>query len=255
MLNGNLSPTVSTCVFIEKNKTMEYTHTTKPKLIARINSNIGKKFNRLTIVSFNGISSIGAYRYNCICDCGNKSIISISLLKNNHVKSCGCLQKEHSTRIGKTINKKHGDTVGHVRSRIFVIWSNMLNRCNNIKSNNYKYYGERGIIVYPGWSDYTIFKTWALENGYSDDLTLDRINSDGNYEPGNCRWATRTEQANNRGKTIFLDFNGEKLPLADWSRRLGIAIGTIHSRLRRGWTIEKTLSKPILKTNRLYKKI
>lgn len=152
----------------------------------------GAVFGRLTVISPNG--SIRNYRaYLCRCACGNEVTVISASLRSGNTKSCGCLGLET-----KQTNKiKHGES--H-KTRLYSCWSDMRNRCNCTNRKAYKYYGGRGIKVCKEWDDYNTFKIWATNNGYADNLTLDRINPDGNYKPANCRWITIQEQQRNRRK-------------------------------------------------------
>lgn len=141
-------------------------------------------------------------------------------LMNNSIKSCGCLHKEIMSTHGKH------DT------RLYRIWVAMKQRCNNPNNESYKYYGERGIKVCDEWrKDFMVFYNWAMNNGYNDNLTIDRINVDGNYEPANCRWITYQEQARNTRKTKNITINGETHCLKDWCKILNINYNTVRYRL------------------------
>lgn len=117
--------------------------------------------------------------------------------------------------------------------RLYSIWGSMRNRCKNKNNANYLRYGGRGITICKEWNDYLTFKKWALENGYNDTLSIDRIDNNGNYEPSNCRWADRIMQANNKRNNHLITFNGETHTAAEWSKLTGIHYRTILSRLNR----------------------
>lgn len=167
---------------------------------------IGKKFGRLTVVSDAGTSGGRTYS-NCLCDCGNMVVVSNKHLKSGHTKSCGCYKNEIIGEIGKRTgkvnigraqkqahesNRKH-DVSG---TRLYRIWLQMKQRCYNEKNDAYKYYGGKGVCVCDEWrNDFSTFEQWANTNGYRDDLTIDRINSNKNYEPSNCRWISRGENS------------------------------------------------------------
>lgn len=130
------------------------------------------------------------------------------------------------------------------QSRIYRIWANIKARCFNQNHRDYKQYGARGITMCDEWKhDFLIFYDWAIANGYTDSLTIDRINNDGNYEPDNCRWATRKEQCNNYRKNHLLEYNGEVHSIAEWSEITGINYFTLRDRINRSkWSIEKALT-------------
>lgn len=127
------------------------------------------------------------------------------------------------------------------KTRLYRIWKGMKERCYR-KNHKSKNYGDRGISVCDEWRDsFESFRDWAMGNGYSDSLTIDRIDVDGNYTPENCKWSTYLEQANNTRKTRFFIVDGEKLTVTDISQKYGISRGTINSRLNNNWDIEKII--------------
>ena len=179
----------------------------------------GKRFGRLFVIRFNGIRRRRRSYWECLCDCGKTVCVDSSHLKSGHTTSCGCKSKETI----KYVNFKNGLST----SRIGRTYWNMLNRC--YRENNYEYhlYGGRSIKVCESWLDkengFVNFCEWALSNGYADDLTIDRIDNNGNYEPSNCRWVDRLKQANNKRNTKRLIINGEIDTVANWSRRLNVS--------------------------------
>ena len=130
--------------------------------------------------------------------------------------------------------------------RLTNIYSMMKQRCYNSKMPNFKYYGARGIAVCDEWrNDSQSFYEWAILNGYKEELTLDRIDNSGNYEPSNCRWVTAKEQSNHRSNNIILSFNGENHTISEWSEITGIKQHVIRNRLIRGWSIENVLTRKV----------
>jgi len=192
---------------------------------------INKTFGRLTVIKRNGSDKHGKSLWLCHCDCGNEVIIIGQNLKNGVTRSCGCLQKELLTKKNIT----HGMTY----TKLYVDWIQMRKRCKNKKNKSYKNYGARGITVCDRWLKF--------ENFYRDmgdkpeGLTLERIDNNGNYEPNNCKWATRKVQANNSRRNVIIEYLGQKKNIAQWAKDLGIKYNTLVQRLQRHWPIKKAL--------------
>lgn len=142
----------------------------------------GKFFGRLTVLERAGSNKQGASLWVCKCACGQEAVVRSDSLQSEHTKSCGCLQIEKST------------THGQADTRLYRVWRNMLARCGNPKNLFYKDYGARGITICSEWTKFEPFYSWAMANGYTDELTIDRLNNDKGYSPRNCRWATMQEQ-------------------------------------------------------------
>lgn len=150
----------------------------------------GQRFGRLTVIERAGTKK-GHATWLCICDCGKESTVKGSSLTSGMTRSCGCLYKAVNQTGAHTTHNGSKD-------RLYNIWRTMRQRCQNPNSTKFADYGGRGIKVCEEWQSYPVFRDWALSHGYSDDLSIDRINVNGNYEPSNCRWATAKVQANNR---------------------------------------------------------
>lgn len=202
---------------------------------------LGQRFGKLTVVELvhDGLYDDRVWR--CRCDCGNIANAKEKYLKNGHRKSCGCL-------IGR-----HMATHGETKTRLFKIWSSMHERCEREKHPHFKDYGGRGVTVCDEWDEFIPFREWSLQNGYNDLLTIDRKNSDGNYEPSNCRWVTMKTQQNNKRNNHTIELNGEVHTISEWSEITGIGKTTIKERINMGWPIEDVLTKPVRKRTRGYR--
>lgn len=196
----------------------------------------GQKFSRLTVARFDHKSENNHYFWLCKCDCGNETIVDRCGLVSGNTKSCGCLKRE---KAKPPLIVKHGMS----NTRLYQIWKDMKGRCERETSQRYHTHGERGVRLCDEWHNFVAFKKWAVANGYRDDLTIDRINNNGDYCPENCRWATQKEQANNRRTNRFVEYNGETHTLAEWARLLSINYYTLCGRIKRGWSAERAFTK------------
>lgn len=137
---------------------------------------------------------------------------------------------------------------GLCHTRLYHIWNSMKQRCSNPKNISFRYYGGKGISVCKEWQeDFSAFRHWALSNGYADNLSIDRRDSNGNYCPENCTWATSKEQQNNTSYNRLYSYNGETHNVMQWSEITGISPNMLYKRLLRGWSIEKALTTKTLR--------
>ena len=130
----------------------------------------------------------------------------------------------------------------------------MRQRCYNQNCHDYRWYGDKGVSVCAEWDDYQKFQDWALSSGYNEGLTIDRIDSNGDYEPDNCRWISIVDQQNNKNNNRLITYNGETMSITDWSRRTGISRAVIANRLYHNWTPEEIFTTPLRSKARLKKR-
>lgn len=199
----------------------------------------GTRFGRLAVLTempvFVDPGGQRRRKFQCKCDCGNVAIVHLASLRCGATKSCGCLRKErHAAALTK-------HDMGHRPE--YNIWCGMKNRCSNPADPVFHRYGGRGINVCDRWRE--SFTAFFADMGSrpSPDHSIDRIDNDKGYSPGNCRWATRQEQNRNRRDNRLLTFDGQTLCLAEWAEETGICYNTLHGRLSRGYTVEQALTK------------
>lgn len=206
----------------------------------------GQKFGRLTLIERVENNKFNQVQWKCRCDCGKEVIVKAYSLTTGQTKSCGCLKKEQNyINIAKV---KHNMT----NTRLYNIWRDMKSRCLNPNNKRHKFYFDKGITVCDEWkNDFMNFYNWAINNGYRDNLTIDRINNNGNYEPKNCRWATITEQNNNQSNNIRIKYNESEYTLSELSKIYNIKRATLYDRIKRGWTIDEALNRKVAKRNRV----
>ena len=150
----------------------------------------GKRFGKLLAIRVNHLGERNVRHWLCLCDCGGESVVRIGDLTSGNQTSCGC---ERVRKITER-NTVHGGK----GTRLYRIWRGLFKRCRNKKSTDYHNYGGRGIDICQEWEDFSNFKRWAIGNGYKHDLTIERVDVDGNYCPDNCTWITKGEQAKNK---------------------------------------------------------
>lgn len=143
---------------------------------------------------------------------------------------------------GRPYGNKNHYIHGKRKTRLYRIWTNMKTRCINPNDPHFERYGRRGITVCDEWkNDFKAFYDWSMSNGYADDLTIDRIDNNGNYEPSNCRWVTVKEQNQNKRNVILITYDGETHTVTEWARKLNLGHDTIRQRYHKGWTPEQCL--------------
>ena len=190
---------------------------------------IGKKFGRLTILKIDHIEKSGQTYVLCKCDCGTEKIIKFGSVSTGLIVSCGCRKRE-VLGLGSI-------THGQSKTRLYSIWLNMRKRCYYSKYIEFENYGGRGISVCDEWrNDFEPFYNWATNNGYADNLSIDRIDVNGNYEPSNCRWANRKQQSRNRNNNILITYNGETKTLIEWAEIKNINYKKLWSRIKHNWS-------------------
>lgn len=200
---------------------------------------IGKQYNRLKILELSRMGNGVPLKAICRCDCEKIIICNLDHVKRGLTKSCGCLRSDILTDR----NLSHGKS----RTKLYRKWAGMKTRCYNENENNYKDYGGRGILICDEWkNNYLNFYNWAMDNGYNENLTIERKNVDGNYCPDNCKWATPKEQMNNMRKSVYYEHNGKIQTMSQWADEYNIEYATFAQRLRKyNWSIEKALSTPV----------
>lgn len=198
----------------------------------------GEKYGRLTLIK-ETVRTSKKHKWLCRCDCGKYVEVSIYQMKSGECRSCGCLRDEVAGARAKAM-AKHNMT----HTRMYKLWSTMLKRCRNPNDKDYPRYGGRGVKVCDEWKDFIKFHEWAMSHGYRDDLSIDRIDFNGNYEPSNCRWVTLADQARNRRGVIFVEYNGDKLPITLMAEKYNIPRGRLYDRLCRGWSVEDAINRP-----------
>ncbi|KKN40974.1 hypothetical protein LCGC14_0728060 [marine sediment metagenome] len=205
----------------------------------------GQKFGRLTVTETHerrtdpGGGTVRIF-WLCACSCGEERWVVAGHLRSGHTQSCGCWPRER-LRARSTTHDKTG-------TREHRAWKSMLARCFNPNAANYANYSARGIRVCKRWRGKQGFSNFLADMGpVPSKLTLERIDNNGNYEPGNCRWATRLEQNRNKRTNRFLTHDGRTLPLCQWVEIKGLSRSTIASRLARGWSDKEALTLPLRK--------
>lgn len=203
----------------------------------------GKTYNRWTVLSFHSTDENHNLKWLCRCECGTVRPVNGSNLTRGLTKSCGCYQDDQRHQMSDT--------------PVYSVWVSMMQRCTNPKSQSYVNYGGRGIKVCERWLD---FENFYEDMGEPDGLTLERVDNDGDYEPGNCMWASRGEQARNNRRNNLITWDGRTQCLTDWCEELSPLLGTspqtIRTRIQNyGWTVEKAFTTPVNKRGRYFQRV
>ena len=195
-----------------------------------------KKYGKLLVLKKSKSKYKNNITWDCLCDCGNKIVVTTANLNSHRVCSCGCLKIEKLVQRSTKHNQRH--------THLYEVWKSMKQRCYNPKLKVYKNWGARGIKICEDWlNDFQSFYDWSMTNGYKDELTIDRIDVNGNYEPSNCRWVDRKTQAANTRLAKLITINGESKCIAEWCRIYNVNRATYNSRVRRGLSAEEALTK------------
>ena len=196
------------------------------------NNLIGQTFDYLTVLHRSenrGNGKKPEVIWECQCLCGKIVTVKGYSLISGHTKSCGCRKI------------KHGLT--H-KERLYTTWCNMRRRCTDPSNKRWEQYGGKGITICPEWNDYSQFREWAINNGYAENLTIDRIDINGNYCPENCRWADAKTQANNCSRNHIIEFNKKKMTMSEFADYLGLSYSALQHRIERNWDIKRIVSQP-----------
>lgn len=201
----------------------------------------GKRFGSLLVIERTENDHSGYARWKCLCDCGNYTVVRGANLRAGAVRSCGCLKT-------KGWHRSHSMS----KTRIYKTWCAMKSRCNNPKDRSYKDYGGRGIHVCDEWEhDFESFFEWSQISGYSENLTIERKDTNGDYSPANCAWVTKAEQANNRRMNFQITYHGKTQNLIQWCTELGLNYKRVHNRMRKlGMDFETAISMPVIEKKR-----
>lgn len=200
----------------------------------------GFRFDRLIALRPVGYTRAKTILWLCQCDCGNMTVTYLNKLRSGKTRSCGCLAREMTIQK----NWKHGES----HTPLFRHWYGIIRRCTDPRRKGYVDYGGRGIRICDEWrNSFEAFRDHVAQlPGYGEDgYTLDRVDNDGNYSPGNLRWATRTEQNRNKRNVRPLTYQGRTQCLGAWAEEIGVKQKVLENRLRIGWSIERTLSTPL----------
>lgn len=213
----------------------------------------GQRFGRWVVIGIAPKSQAGQTRWHCKCDCGNERIVQGGHLRGGKSVSCGCYQAEKIAELNRTLKRKHGGATHTHREKLYQIYQDIKFRCDNPNAESYHNYGGRGIKVCPEWSGedgYVNFREWSYANGYDPNapkknMSIDRIDNDGDYSPDNCRWTDTKTQANNRRSNHRITIDGVTHTISEWADIVGIDQRLISSRIYNGWSEEDAVMRPL----------
>lgn len=221
------------------------TYLSSPHPNRMVKIEVGERYGKLTIIKEvePRIKHNGKIErmFLCRCDCGEEIVAPLTLMRQGRKQSCGCIRFPIKSKSSKPT---HRPELRKENPRLYRIWNGMRGRCFNVKNTNYYLYGERGITICDDWLYFENFYDWAISNGYSDTLTIDRINPNENYEPSNCRWVDLITQGNNRRNNTLITIHGKTKTLSEWCREKGISIHVVVARIKSGWDVER-LFEPV----------
>lgn len=209
--------------------------------MGRVKDLSGLRFGRLVVRRQGPHTHDGKARWYCSCDCGSDALVRSAVLRRGGGRSCGCLANE--------LTAARSTTHGLTGTKEWIAWRGMFNRCRDERSCHKPHYADRGIAVCKRWERFEAFLS-DMGVAPSPGHTVDRIDNDLGYQPGNCRWATITEQNRNKRSNVRLTLGSETLTSAEWARRIGITQTALRDRLKRGWSVESALTTPPMKHRR-----
>lgn len=212
--------------------------------MSRLIDMTGKRYGRYTVIKRVDKNDNKGW-WLCRCDCGKEKVVHGHLLRIGSTKSCGCYSIDNA--------KKNFTTHGLTQTKLYSVHRTMVARCQNPKNNSYKTYGAKGIKVCEEWlgeKGFINFYNWAMQNGFKDGLSIDRIDNNKGYSPDNCRWATTEQQSLNKKTNVFLEYQGQTKTLKEWSNVFDIPYKTLHARINRNWDLEKAFNEPVRKVRK-----
>lgn len=199
-------------------------------------ASVGDRFGRWAVLERMSAAGVTPIVWRVRCRCGVEKLLKAHVLIQGKSKSCGCYRRD--------FHLAHGENTRQGKTKLYRVWDNMMQRCQNAKNTQFKNYGGRGIAVSPRWKAFTLFVE-DMGADWFPRATLDRIDNNGDYAPDNCRWVTRAENLRNKRNNVLLTHSGKTQCLQAWADERGIAFATLRARLKYGWTVERALTEPV----------